>query len=179
MTDPGSSEAEGTLEALMDSLSQMIRRSPALTQGDVAALRRMDPRRPAAAFFKIAGLVLDEHLPGSTKRRRDQETRWAAIVQGLAQLGDRHSRAQRLGFALAEAGFSEHRFARLLTADADQLLDELPLLARLLAAKDVPADWAAAARLILSAGRADEEDARRRLARDYYGAVARAEAARS
>jgi len=67
------------------------------------------------------------------------------------------------------------RFARLVQADAEQLVDELQSLARFLAAKDVPADWAAAARLILSSGRADEEDIRRHLARDYYGAMARQE----
>jgi len=78
--------------------------------------------------------------------------------------------------ALATAGFSELRFVRLLQADGEQLLDELPSLARFLAAKEIPADWGAAARLILSAGRSDEESARRRLAREYYGVLVRQDA---
>lgn len=166
-----------TTASLTHRIAALLGRSPALTRGDIAALRRMDPRRPAAAFFKVEGLVLDEHLPGDAERRADFETRWAAIVLGLAHLGDLHSPEPRLGFALANAQFSELRFARLLQADTDQLLDELPSLARFLAAKGVAADWTAAARLILSSGRSDEDEIRRHLARDYYGAIARQESA--
>jgi CRISPR system Cascade subunit CasB len=169
----------GPTASLVNVVAGLIRSSPVLTQGDVAALRRMDPRRPAAAFFKIEGLVLDAHLPGDADRRLASETRWAAIVVGLAHLGDLHTAERRLGHALAEAGFSELRFARLLQADADQLVDELPLLARFLTAKGIAADWSAAARLMLSDGRSDEDHTRRHLARDYYGALARAENARS
>ena len=164
-----------TIASLVKTVAGLLRSSPVLTQGDLAALRRMDPRRPLAPFFKIEGLALDPHMPGDAAQRADVETRWAAIVLGLSHMKDLHQPEVRLGRALVEAGFSEFRFARLLQADADQLVDELPLLARFLAAKGIPADWAAAARLILSAGRTDEEDARRHLARDYYGALARAE----
>lgn len=149
--------------------------SGAMSSGDVAALRRMDPWRPAAAFFKIEGLVLEDDLPGDAVARADAETRWAAIVIGLAHLGALHKPAQRLGFALADAQYSDIRFARLIRADADRLADALPALARFLAAKGVPTDWTAAAHLILSAGRMDEEPVRRHLARDYYGAVSRQE----
>jgi len=176
MTTPAAPpDGTRTIASLVSLLAGLLRNSPVLTQGDLAALRRMDPRRPAAAFFKIEGLALDAHLPGEAARRMESEKRWAVIVLGLAHLGDLHVAEHRLGHALAAAGFSELRFARLLQADADQLADELPLLARFLAAKGIPADWSAAARLILSAGRSDEEDARRHLARDYYGALARAE----
>jgi CRISPR system Cascade subunit CasB len=174
-------EPQGTWTnaSLVNVVAGLIRSSPVLTQGDLAALRRMDPRRPAAAFFKIEGLALDSHLPGEASRRTDAETRWAAIVLGLAHLGDLHVPEQRLGHALLEAGFSELRFARLLQADCEQLVDELPLLARFLTAKGIPADWSVAARLILSAGRSDEDNMRRHLARDYYGALARAQNASS
>lgn len=172
-TDSADHDATKTTASLVSSIAGFLRSSPVLTQGDIAALRRMDPRRPAAAFFKIEGLVLDDLLPGDAGRRAELETRWAAIVLGLAHLGDLHRPGHRLGSALAGAGFSELRFARLAQADGDQLVDELPSLARFLAAKNAPSDWSAAARLILSAGRADEEDTRRHLARDYYGAMAR------
>lgn len=149
--------------------------SGAMSSGDPAALRRMDPRRPAAAFFKIEGLVLDEDLPPDAAARTDAETRWAAIVVGLTHLGALHQPSQRFGIALADARYSEIRFARLVRADADRLADELPTLARFLAAKGVSVDWTAAAHLILSAGRTDEEPVRRNLARDYYGALPRQE----
>lgn len=179
MSTHAAAEGTTTIGSLVNTVAGLLRHSPALTQGDLAALRRMDPRRPPAAFFKIQGLALDLHLPGEAARRMDSETRWAVVVLGLARLGDLHQAEQRLGYALVEAGYSELRFARLLQADADQLVDELPLLARFLAAKGVTADWSAAARLMLSAGRADEEDMRRHLARDYYGALARVENASS
>ena len=165
-----------SVDSLVSSVAALLQRSPALSTGDIAALRRMNPRTPVAAFFKIEGILLDEHLPADGAARFEAETRWAAIVLGLAHLGDLHGYQHRLGMALATAGFSELRFVRLLQADGEQLLDELPSLARFLAAKEIPADWGAAARLILSAGRSDEESARRRLAREYYGVLARQDA---
>ena len=173
--DAAPQDGTRTIASLVNTLAGLLRSSPALSQADIAGLRRMDPRRPAAAFFKIEGLALDPHLPGDAARRAEMETRWAVVVLGLAHMGDLHQPERRLGHALVDAGFSELRFARLLQADTDQLIDELPLLARFLAAKGMPADWAAAARLMLSAGRADEDDTRRHLARDYYGTLARAE----
>ncbi|MGH2361349.1 MAG: type I-E CRISPR-associated protein Cse2/CasB [bacterium] len=168
------SEAVG-VGSLVNQISGLLARGGgALSTGDVAALRRMDPRSPAAAFFKLVGLVLDQHISGAPHARLETETRWAAIIVGLAHLGDLHRRGMRLGRSLVDAGFSELRFDRLLRADADRLIDELPMLARFLSAKGVPADWESASLLILSAGRSDEEDARRRLARDYYGAQAKA-----
>jgi CRISPR system Cascade subunit CasB len=161
------------LASLIGSIAVLIESSGLLNAGDVAALRRMDPRSPPAAFFKIAGLVLDGRLPAKAESLLERETRWAAIVNGLAHLGARHSAGRRLGGALAEAGFSELRFARLLRADEERLVDELPSLARFLAAKDVPVDWTEAGSLILSAGGPNEEGVRRAIARDYYGALAR------
>jgi CRISPR type I-E-associated protein CasB/Cse2 len=163
-----------SLGALVSSIAHLLR-GGVMTAGDVAALRRMDPRRPAAAFFKIEGLVLDSHLPGDAARRSDTETRWAAIIRGLAHLGTLHQPGLRLGDVLADNQYSELRFARLVRADVERLADDLPALARFLAAKGAPVDWTAAAQLILSVGGPNEESIRRHLARDYYGSVARKE----
>jgi CRISPR system Cascade subunit CasB len=149
----------------------------AIDAGDVASLRRMDPRKPPAAFFKLEGLFLALVLPGEAAAREDVESRWAAVIAGLALLGLLNDTTCRLGSALAEAGFSESRFERLLRADAERLLDDIPALARYLAAKGIRADWSAVASLIFSAGRRDEEPIRRHVARDYYGALARADKA--
>ena len=143
-----------------------------LTTGDVAGLRRMDPRRPQAPFFKLAGLALEQNLPDAPARRDEAETYWASIVVGLAHLGGLHRPGKRLGRALVDAGLSELRFSRLLRADGNRLIDELPSLARFLAAKGIAADWTGAAWLLLSVGRPHEEPTRRALARDYYGALA-------
>jgi CRISPR system Cascade subunit CasB len=137
----------------------------------------MDPRKPAAAFFKLQGLFLQSILPGDATSREDAESRWAAVIAGLALLGPLNDPAHRLGPALSEAGFSEGRFARLLRADTERLLDDIPALARYLAVKGVKADWTVAASLMLSSGRPDEERTRRHLARDYYAALMRADKA--
>lgn len=176
MTIDVQAEAPASIASLVSAIAGLLRRERgAMTTGDEAALRRMDPRHPPAAFFKIEGVLLDGHLPGDETRRTDLETRWAAIVAGLAHLGRLHQPGQRLGQVLADAHYSDVRFARLIRADSERLVDELPALARFLAAKDTPVDWSAAALLILSAGRSDEEKFRRQIARDYYGAVSRRE----
>jgi CRISPR system Cascade subunit CasB len=161
--------------SLVSSIATLLRTGGMITSGDVAALRRMDSRHPAMAFFKIEGGVLDAYLPGDAARRSQAETRWAAIVAGLAHLGSLHQPGERLGNVLANAEYSELRFARLVRADADRLVDELPALARFLTVKRTAVDWAGAAKLILSADGPNEEAVRRHIARDYYGTLARME----
>lgn len=175
MTEPEAQAAPATTAALVSSLARLLDRGGALSTGDVSALRRMDPRSPAAAFFKIEGLLLDEYLPGEATAREAAETRWASIVVGLAHLGGLHRANERLGRVLAEAGWAEQRFVRLLRADPERLVDDVPALARFLAAKGIAVDWADAARLILTAGTSEGEKMRRHLARDYYGVLAREE----
>jgi CRISPR type I-E-associated protein CasB/Cse2 len=159
--------------SLVSAIAAFLEGGGAISTGDVAALRRMDPRHPDAAFFKIEGLVLDDHLPGDADARADLETRWAAVVAGLAQLGSLHVPGDRLGDVLADVQYSELRFARLVRADVDRLVDELPSLARLLSAKGAQVDWTGAAQLILSAGGRNEESIRRHIARDYFRSMAR------
>lgn len=168
----GAPEPPQNLEPVVRHIAGLLRYGGGvLSVGDVASLRRMEPTRPVAAFFKLAGLALDEELSRGLTRE-ELETRWASIVIGLAHLGELHRPGARLGRALAEAEFSELRFARLLRADAPRLIDELPALARFLTSKGVRVDWTGAAWLMLSGGRSDEESVRRRLARDYFRALA-------
>lgn len=173
MTELAAPVAQPTLASLVSSIARLLVTGGAVTRGDISALRRMDPRSPAPAFFKIEGLLLDDHLPGDAGPRADAETRWAAITAGLAHLGDLHRPGARLGRVLAEARWAEQRFVRLVRADVERLADELPALARFLAAKGSTVDWSGAAQLILSAGTARGEDVRRHLARDYYGVLGR------
>jgi CRISPR system Cascade subunit CasB len=142
----------------------------AITPGDAAALRRMDPNHPTTAYYKLEAIVAEDG-GGWVDREGHADTRWTSIMTGLAILGDLHRPGMRLGRVLAGAGFSEVRFARLLRADGDRLVSELPMLARFLRAKLEQTDWADAARLILSYDRADEDAVRRTLARDYYGSL--------
>lgn len=162
-----------SLSSRVNSIAaHLANRGALLSGGDVAMLRRMDPHTLSApGFFKLAGTVLADDLPRGGEPRDEAEVRWAAVIVALAHLGELHRPGQRLGAALAHAGYSESRFVRLLRADGERLVDELPAMARYLAAKSVAADFTEAARLLLSAGRVDAEKTRRRLARDYYDAL--------
>ena len=173
MTEPVVQRGMPSVASLVSTIAELLSDSPALSRGDLSALRRMDPRRPEPPFFKIEALVLEEWLPGEAAARADLETRWSAITCGLAHLGVLHRPGLRLGNVLAEADWSDVRFARLVRADADRLADDLPALARFLEAKSIPVDWTGAAQMILSAGTPHEEDVRRHIARDYYGTLAR------
>ena len=170
-------EASAGLGSVIGRIAVLLNSGGVLSAGDVSSLRRMDPRHPAAAFFKIEGAALDNQLPGDSTALAEQETRWAAIVCGLAHLGALHQPGIRLGRVLAEAGYSDLRFVRVVRADTDRLIDDLPSLARFLAAKRAPVDWTGAAQLILSAGGPREEIVRRNIARDFYGSLGRLEAA--
>ncbi len=177
MTQSESSTVRPTLASLVERIHHILMRGEGvLSTGDVADLRRMDPWEiRAAGFYKLVGAVLDPDLPGDGPERDRRETRWAAAVVGLAHLGEFHRPGVRLGSALVQAGFSDQRFVRLLRADSERIVDEVPTLARFLAAKGTPADFTDAVRLLLSSGRSDEESVRRRIARDYYGALHQAE----
>jgi CRISPR system Cascade subunit CasB len=156
-----------TLASVLSKLTVAIGRG--LSPGDVAALRRLDPRDPAhPAFWKVCAGWLEDSLPPEGPARAESERRWAAILAGMAMTSGLHDPRRHAGVALAEAGYSELRFVRLLRSRGDGLADELRAAARFLGSKAVPFDWRDLALLVLSEGREDEEDTRRHLARNYY-----------
>ena len=151
-------------------------------RGDLAALRRMDPDAPDAAV--VWRLLARRDLLGS----RQVENKWALILHGIALMtptasGDRPSRTAHdgpmaVGRALylggeserASAYYSETRLSRMLTARGPILRTLLTRLFRMLAAADQPFNWREMASFILNEGYNEEaaEQARRRIARDYY-----------
>lgn len=170
MSEPTTENERGIKGAVNSMAGLLAHGGGVLSAGDMAALRRMDPRHiDAPGFYKLLSAI-EQRLPGGEEARARAETRWAAVIVALAHLGELHRPGRWLGQALVEAGFSEPRFVRLLRADEERLLDELPALARFLAAKGVAADFADAARLLLD--RQHAEEVRRSLARSYYGMFA-------
>ena len=151
-------------------------------RGDLAELRRMDPDAPDAAV--VWRLLARRDLLGS----RQVENKWALILHGIALMtptasGDRPSRSAHDGqvavgralylggeSARASAYYSETRLSRLLTARGPILRTLLTRLFRMLAAADQPFNWREMASFILNEGYREEaaEQARRRIARDYY-----------
>jgi len=166
-TKAGPEQGE-SLASLIGKVATAIDRS--LSPGDVAALRRLDPRDPAdPAFWKVCAGWLGAALPPEGGPSRDEaERRWATILAAMAITAGQHDPRRHAGAALAEAGLSDLRFVRLLRARGDGLSDVLRTAAQFLASKAASFDWRDLALLVLSDGRADEEDVRRHLARSFY-----------
>lgn len=139
--------------------------------GEIAELRRLDPERPeGAAFWKV---LVGNVEPADQLRGDDGEARWALILRSVAELYPRHKKNYRLGRALAAAGVSEMRLARLLRADLESLSTTLRAVVHQLASAAESVDLGDLAWLVVSArgkaGPHSQEDAtRRRIARDYY-----------
>jgi CRISPR system Cascade subunit CasB len=161
----GSTEREqGPGGAFVNEVRCLLR---AERRGDLAELRRLDPEQPnAPAFFRILARVAPE--AGVETMRR-----YAHYLRILA-LNPEALSSDRLGAVMAASGVSESRVQRLLTARGETMRDQLRLIARRLAnSGNLP--WRGFADLLL-ANEKDEEDARLRIARDYWRALDRAEA---
>jgi CRISPR system Cascade subunit CasB len=158
-------------ESMATTVACLARALDGLSPGDLAELRRMDPEDPGCpGFWKVVVSDLEPAgvLPAGGPLLDQAERRWAAVLQAMAIAHGFHQPGARLGAALAEAGFSELRFTRLLRARDNGLHDGVRLAARFLAAKGQVADFRGIADLVLSEGRPYSEDVRRRIARDYY-----------
>ncbi len=150
--------------------------------GDLARLRRMNPRSPEAAFDVLHYLHGEPILHTPLVRLQ----RWALIVHCLALAGGRHRKgAPGFGRVLVEIHYGELRLRQLLRADLDVLLDVLPRVARRLAAKSLEADWWFVRELVLNVPPADRnadpdkaDAARRHIAKDFVIA-SRAEQAKA
>jgi CRISPR system Cascade subunit CasB len=133
-----------------------------LSRGDQAELRRGTPG--AAPFWRVlhqAGIDLDTLVPR-------QAERWRVLLTALAH-ARRYDPNVPLGRALAEAGWSEVRFVRLMEAEPDTLGVLLRRCAQYLNNKQQAANWNDARKLLFYAGE-DAERERLRIARDYYRA---------
>ena len=158
-------------------------------RGDLAQLRRMNPDAPdAAAYWR---LMADRDLFGSP----DVEKKWALILRGIAVMTptsptsgypSAHNRNAPVGRALFLGGdaqrkdsgyYSETRLNRLLNARGPMLRALLVRMFKMMASANQPFDWYEMATFILSDGYDDEraENARRRIATEYYRAQRQAQ----
>lgn len=152
-----------------DNVSHMIslltRREKGLDRGDLADLRRLDPTAiQCPVFWKLLAKYVPSVLDSSDPMVL---SRWAAGMRAAVELHGLHSSQWGLGRALADAGYAEMRFARLLRAEEPTLWDELRSAARFLAVKG---KWANAEHLVdlaLVQG-SRGESIRRKVAADYY-----------
>ncbi|MGC3997670.1 MAG: type I-E CRISPR-associated protein Cse2/CasB [Anaeromyxobacter sp.] len=166
MLDEASPQPAPTFRTLVHRLAAALARQ--VSPGDLAALRRLSPDDlTAPAFWKLAASMLSDEL-SSGEQRFELEGRWAVILSALAITAGMHDARRPFGAALAEAGYSELRFTRLLRAHGDALPSEVRSAARFLSSKAIPFDPADLAQLVLSDGAPHEESIRRATARHYF-----------
>ncbi len=139
--------------------------------GPLAELRRKDPQAVSAApsFHRLTAHMDDVSWAG------DAPVRWAAMIQAMAT-GTRPGEgapAESAGKALAESGYSESRFARLLASRGETFRSQILLLARYMNGKQARFDWRDLGELVLVEGLREKraETLRFRIARDYYRAL--------
>ena len=139
-----------------------------LSNADQAALRRIDPDTPVTpTLWKI---LFDLDQDGSPKGvpQTTWEQRWATLLMGMAHCAGLHDYDVPLGRALAEAGWSETRFVRLMEADEDTLPVLIRRMAQYLASKQQAADWDDVRQLLFVQSGNKAEGVRLRIARPYY-----------
>ncbi len=162
MTNP-STEDRPSLSSLVGTLATRIERG--LDPGDVAALRRLDPERPHATAFwwLLVGTIYPEESPPQRQLQR-----WARLLALMAQAAGLHRPDRSFGQALAEAGFSELRFERLLRANEENLWPYLRRAVGYLAAGGHAFDQVELARLVLTWDSERRERLLLSLAENYY-----------
>lgn len=145
-----------------------------LDNGERAALARLDPDgelRPHQVAALSRALIYADLEPDTWKVEVWQ--RWALIAHGMALAG--HDASQSLGQQLSQAGVSESRVTKLLTARGDAFRQLLPRLLRLIASKGVAPNWHELGGLILNQERDEEraEDIRLKIAGRFFSAEAK------
>lgn len=142
-----------------------------LSNGDRAALRRIDLDQPVTpTLWKVLFALDQDEAPawiGETK----WEQRWATLLMGMAHCAGLHDYDVPLGQALAEAGWAETRFVRLMEADDETLPVLLRRMAQYLASKQQPANWDDVRRLLFYQSGDTSEDIRLSIARPYYSTL--------
>lgn len=156
-------EAVGRAAGLLDPENEQ-----GLSNADQAALRRIDLDTPVTpTLWKVLfDLGQDEAPDGFAQTTWEQ--RWATLLMCMAHCAGLHDYDVPFGQALAEAGWSETRFVRLVEAGEDTLPVLLRRMAQYLASKQQPANWEQARQLLFVQSGDAAEDVRLRVARLYY-----------
>ena len=150
-----------------------------LTKSDLTDLRRMSLDDPAPATL----LLMDNE--GMLAQWAQDEAifhKWILILHGLALMTPRfsgnrslsaHDGGTPVGKALFQAGYSETRLNRLLTAREETLHTLLSRMFRVMAAANQRFSWREMVRLIRSSDydEIQAEQQRQRIASDYYRAM--------
>lgn len=136
----------------------------AMSNGDRANLRRMDPRDPGRASLALYRLFADV---GLEPKGEEMTRRWTLVVHCLALARGRHAKDVPTGKVLHDLPLTEGRFNMLMAADMEVLFDLLPRLARRLDAKPAAINWAPLALLALYGDGKLGDLQRQKIAQEY------------
>jgi len=166
--DTSTDESISPSEAVGRAAGMLHPEEGSLPNGDRAALRRIDLDTPVTpTLWKVLFDLEQAEAPdwiGQTKWER----RWATLLMGMAHCAGLHDYDVPLGRALAEAGWSETRFVRLLEAEGDTLPVLIRRMAQYLASKQQPANWDDVRKLLFYQSGDTAADIRLSIARPYY-----------
>jgi CRISPR type I-E-associated protein CasB/Cse2 len=172
------SEAPAAEAERKDPVASIAGHITVLTTGDHALLRRMYLTAKPAADGVVVKLL--HHAEVEPSRYSADYAAWRLLAHAAALLSGTgkkapHDPRKALGSALHDAGYSENRLLRLTAARGEQLHGLVVLAVRMLAqAGQVPVNlWTLLHLAGRDAGKAEE--ARIRIAQDYYSAAARQE----
>jgi len=169
-------ETSETYDKLSDTIGDIHKYIVALAhrdRGAIAKLRRIDVEMPIEEdFFKIESAYVDKSgLPRVSESEREQNRRWTTVVRWTAEAAGLH-RLTSTGRALADAGFSNARFERMLNQQDSEVLDAcIDSAIRFLRSKRKPFAMTDFAYLYLWPMTAEANDLRRRMAKEYYPAA--------
>lgn len=144
-----------------------------LGTGERAALARMDPDAMRAHQVAALSRALVQAEMEPENWRPETLRRWAMIAHGMALAG--HNGNGALGVQLFQAGVTESRVSKLLTARGDALRQLIPPLLRLMASRDVAPNWHELGTLIVDESNNPEraEEIRMKIASRYFSELAR------
>lgn len=155
--------------------SMMQQEHGGLNTGDLAELRRISPQKPftPALWRVLIELGLDK--PPGGQRQTDWERKWATLLMGMAICNGLHDYDTPFGKALAEAGWSELRFAQLMQTSGTTLEIHIRRVAQFLASKNQKSNWADVRKLLFYQEGKIAEEIRITISRHYYQALFHAE----
>ncbi|AWV88250.1 type I-E CRISPR-associated protein Cse2/CasB [Bradymonas sediminis] len=169
-------DGEKTLRSVLGAIAAAFERNAqgqrgGLSNGDMAELRRISPDKPyTPALWRILlDFVPDGWVAGPDRDQKERQ--WATLLMAMAICAGQHDPYKRLGSALAEAGWSELRFVRLLRARDARLEAEVRRLSQYLSSKGTPANFGDLAQLLFHQDGELAENRRRQIARSYYRAL--------
>jgi len=173
----GSKEPPERLTTAVGKIARRMEPKGEMSSGQLAELRRISPENP---FTPTLWKLLYEYDLQDAWLGLDQDTyerRMATLLMGMAHCAGLHDYGTRLGEALAESGWSELRFVRLMEARGETLEALMRRLAQYLASKGQKANWVNVAWLLLGQDGDRAETTRLGIARDFYGTLYRKETA--